>query len=351
MKYLITYNESLRDKMTGVSDEDVKKSLMDKPFGVKLNRSIEYGYLDMIKQAIDEKWWDDPDGKKKKELLKDILTNALYYGQLNIIKYMVDDLKMRINNRKGKALKQACYNGYLDVVKYFIEEKRFDININNNEALRDAIRYNHPELIKYLLDKGSDTNDLKYAKKSAIMFEYDEVLKVLDEYSITIPQNEGLSDKMTPKSDKEIISKIPKDLTPEEELEFGATHNIIWLIKKSIDSGVDIHYKNDTALRIACESGSYDIVKYLLENGADVHVDTDASIYHASYRDYTDIVKLLIEHGANINATGGSPIEFAIRHENFELVKFLVEKGVNIKPEFDYYIDKSSDEIIKYLKK
>jgi len=304
MKYLKTYNESLRDKMTPKSEEEVANAY----------RRI----INIVTTTIDG--FPTDDYKEFQEVA-------------DLLKVDKKDLFLIIENDDNYDNIDEYFSSLVD----FKDDSAIIINIEENDSRAGGKWYCFPEQ--------------KLAFWTAKDFDFMSAWIFCKDFILSENVNEGLSDKMTPKSEEEIISKIPKDLTPEEELEFGATHNIIWLIKKAIDSGVDIHYKNDTALRIACESGSYDIVKYLLENGADVHVDTDASIYHASYRDYTDIVKLLVEHGANINATGGSPIEFAIRHENLELVKLLVEKGVELRPELQYYINQSSDEIIAYLKK
>ena len=360
MKYLQTYNESIRDKMKPKSDEDVIKGI----------RNIDEAMLKQIDNS-------DINAEQNQQTLNNIrllLNNGAdpYYANSALLRF-------------------AGWVGDVDFVKDLIEKYNVDINGGEGSLLQSASGAIRPELLNYIIDNGGDVETygkdaVEYCIDQALNDErpiinecililvnngvnkvivekylrgyfgdtsVERIMNELDEKLIKYNKvHESLVDKMEPKSKEHIISKIPKDLTPQKELEFGASNDILWLVKKAIKNGADIHYKNDDSLKTACQYGHYDIIKFLLENGADVNADKDAALYYASYRNSVEITKLLIEYGANVNATLGSPLEFAIRYENFELVKLLIENGAKIhKSQHMYFVNNlKNDEIVKYIK-
>jgi len=131
MKYLQSYNESLRDKMTPKSKEEID-----------------------------------------------------------------DKLK---NYSSGDKLLMACSKGLLWLVKD-ITESGYDINRAGSYALELAIVKGHHDIVHYLVDQGSYI----YPKFLDIAREVGryEIADYLEQHMRT---NESLRDKMTPKSDEEIM--------------------------------------------------------------------------------------------------------------------------------------------------
>jgi len=72
------------------------------------------------------------------------------------------------------------------------------------------------------------------------------------------------------------------------------------IVRLVIRRGVNVHAKNDEAIRFASMRGYTDIVRLLIDAG-DVHVKNDEAIRFASMHGYTDIVRLLINAGANVS--------------------------------------------------
>lgn len=71
--------------------------------------------------------------------------------------------------------------------------------------------------------------------------------------------------------------------------------------KKLIQSGADIHAKDDLALRLAALYGHLELVKLLVELGSDIESNNGEALIWASIgRDqrHRDVVKFLIESGA-----------------------------------------------------
>lgn len=90
-----------------------------------------------------------------------------------------------------------------------------------------------------------------------------------------------------------------------------------------------------TALAVASEVGSRDIVQLLLNAGAQVHPKTfQAPLYAAAGAGHLEIVKDLIEAGANVNYDGYKvsrrPLHAAASMGRTEIVRYLISKGAQV---------------------
>ena len=128
---------------------------------------------------------------------------------------------------------------------------------------------------------------------------------------------------------------------------YAAVHDKSSVLKLLLQSPIDIlkeriMEENLTCLHLACNCGSFNVVKVLLKTNIDINtVDKDGNtpLHHAcseGYSDdsYLDIVKLLYHHpSVNINAVnkdGVTPLHFACSQGNLDIVKlFLEQPGVN----------------------
>ena len=72
-------------------------------------------------------------------------------------------------------------------------------------------------------------------------------------------------------------------------------------VEQFLYDGVDINIQDDigtTALMLAAENGSMEIVKYLIENGADVNLKNyyaDTALIHAVWSGEIEIVRLFLD--------------------------------------------------------
>jgi ankyrin repeat protein len=113
---------------------------------------------------------------------------------------------------------------------------------------------------------------------------------------------------------KEIIDKSPtcsiNQLDKERETalmkssKYGHAHIVSYLL----DKGADIHLTNgtdETALILASQAGSDEIVKMLIAAHSNIHhrAHMGTPIIMAAQEGHTDIIKTLIEAGANVNDT------------------------------------------------
>lgn len=120
--------------------------------------------------------------------------------------------------------------------------------------------------------------------------------------------------------------------------ESGNTDALYKLIKNK--ANLNIIYKNQTPLNVACSNGHYRIVKMLLDHSAD---PSDINnLYIAINHQYTAIVSELLKYNIDINKplqnTTWTMLHYAIETQNLDIVKILLKNGAhvntntNIKP-------------------
>jgi len=179
-------NESLRDMMKPKSKEEMKKVVSEMPTTTALMKSIELNYPDIFKETLNKV------RELSKEELNQLLKVSLYYDSIDIVKYLVDEVGLKL---KTGSLVDAAERGYLDLVKYLVEEKNHKIDLQDNLPLAKAIRNNNKDVAKYLLSKGATL----YSEEVEKAIVYSRVVDYNTDYL-----NEGIIDHMTPKSEKQL---------------------------------------------------------------------------------------------------------------------------------------------------
>ena len=66
-------------------------------------------------------------------------------------------------------------------------------------------------------------------------------------------------------------------------------------VKRLVAAGVDIHARDDYALRGAAWNGHLDVIKYLIEVGADLHARDDMALCIVAAQGHFEVVKYLCE--------------------------------------------------------
>ena len=190
MKYLKTYkqiNEGLRDKMVGVSDEEIEKIIKRKSpdelvsLGIKnkmddvikkgldlggrpeenekISHLIGWGHLDIVNRLIE---YEEVD-------LVDALEITVQKGHLDLLKKLFEKIyerphkykkrghplqfgrELRVNLVKDDLIATAAFYGQLDVIKYLLEDKDVDPGAIENKALVWAMDGKNYDVVKYLL--------------------------------------------------------------------------------------------------------------------------------------------------------------------------------------------------------
>jgi len=148
-------------------------------------------------------------------------------------------------------------------------------------------------------------------------------------------------------------SSLNKKADISNDLIDAAEKGNLELIKKLVEQGVDVHARDDAALRWAAESGHLDVVKYLVEQGANVHAGDDLALRWAAGNGHLDVVKYLVEQGANVHAGDDAALRWAAGSGHLDVVKYLVEQGANVHAGDDLALRWAAGrghlDVVKYL--
>ena len=128
-----------------------------------------------------------------------ILRGAAELGKLDIVKYLENDVNIRVSysyahESYNYALRGASKNGHLEIVK-FLHQKNANIHSHYNNALILACANGHFEIVKYLVEHGAnihtDNNALRYASYN----KHFEIVKYLVEKGVIYNKADGLKIK------------------------------------------------------------------------------------------------------------------------------------------------------------
>lgn len=117
-----------------------------------------------------------------------------------------------------------------------------------------------------------------------------------------------------------------------EDLHFffqAAANGDIYILKKCLDDGMDIHSNNDLALRIAVQGNHRKAVAFLLNQGANIQAVYDLALRHASLEGNTDAVKKLLEEYPCSQEAKTYAMYNAIFCKHKEIIKLLLQNGVS----------------------
>jgi len=145
------------------------------------------------------------------------------------------------------------------------------------------------------------------------------------DYFLNGKVDESLRDKMTSKSDEEILNSL-KSLDPDRMLVQAAKNKSIEGVKKALKLGADIHYFNNLALQVAIDDENLDIIKYLIDKDADIHMSDDYPLRHSVEVGNTELVKYLLDNGAEPDTMDNYELVIAEENNYTEIIKLLKKK-------------------------
>lgn len=118
----------------------------------KINKFNKTQYIESKKGRIDQILVAINKGDKNKDTIY-ALSWASYYGNLNVVKYLVENgVDLRAEN--DYSVRAASQNGRLKVVKYLVENGA-DFRAENDYSVRAANRLGYIGVVDYLVEKGS----------------------------------------------------------------------------------------------------------------------------------------------------------------------------------------------------
>lgn len=111
---------------------------------------------------------------------------------------------------------------------------------------------------------------------------------------------------------------------------FSAAHNgDIFILKKCLDSGIDIHSCDDLALRLATKENHTKAIILLLSRGANIQAVFDAELRRSSLEGEIETVTMLLEDNSCSEEAKIYAMYNAIFGRHEEIIKLLLQNGVS----------------------
>lgn len=122
MKYLQSYNESIRDFLKPKSEEEIVNSTENLTPYQKFYKGCLFGYLPLVKQGVES----------------------------GIDPSIEGNIGIKLSSEKG----------YIDVVKYLLTFKKVDPTVSNYEPIVKSAKNNHGETLEILLNTSKVDYDI-----------------------------------------------------------------------------------------------------------------------------------------------------------------------------------------------
>lgn len=185
-------------------------------------------------------------------------------------------IEKRIFKSNFELFIQAIVDSNFDYVTFYHKAGN-TIRGFHDLPLKTAFKFNNPQIISYLLSNiMCEENRLD----NSVLFEavnkgYHQIgLNILKQnpkinmnkdWVVELAVTKGLSQYL------DYFSQIDYQFIDNPNLLIKAVqYNQIDSIEKLLSFGIDIHYQNDVALKLAAAANYLDIVKLLVEKGADI---------------------------------------------------------------------------------
>ena len=267
------------------------------------------------------------------------------------------------DNWRKSVLNVGCKKGNVEVVKVLLEVEGIQDKLISGEVcncsrldmyystflcpFNTAIEHKHIQLVKWLLDSYMVTDIPVGVLFSAIESQSSEMVQLLLDH--------GGTAQVHPTADGETSA-----------LMLASNHGSIEIVKMLLEKGakVDLHNESKVfALMLAARRGNFEVVKELLERRADVNMKGKGgstallSVISADDRIVPQqskiaIVELLLKYRADVKVQDDdkhSPIHEAISKKSAEIVKLLLDKDKEIINQQDQLGCYPLKKAIKYL--
>lgn len=246
------------------------------------------------------------------------LRAAAYTGHFEIFKFIADR-KKKIDWQE--TLAYAVTGGNLDIVKYAVEDKKANPKGYSNHFRSTIIqraaerKFNSREdqdvpIIKYLLSKGAKLTDINKGEIFPWAMEHcsEDVINFFLESGV----------KFDADADRYGWPPLPAAL---DNSNFGLAKNLLKDKNPSFRGTPLVVYFSDGLYN------SYDIVSFLIKNGANRDSYSYAFLNSIAHNDLKT-AKLLLDAGADINAVNEQGYNALFFTDDYETAKFLISKGI-----------------------
>lgn len=243
------------------SDEEVTNYCEKTGFYKTLNEACSDCDWERVRKLIDD------DGGVH-TISSYILRVAADHGQLDLVKYLVEEKNVDIEPRQCLALSFAAGNGHLHVVEYLIG-KGVLAEQNHNWAIRDASMEGHLPVVKFLVEHGANP---RQNDDFCLFWAFRKGHIGLAEY---------------------LISKGADVNSRDDLLDAAVTSGKLEIVKFLFSDTAFKHSSKKQVVQYAIERGHTHILKYLEEQGYTVTADDLKSLFFRMYRYFQPINSVL----------------------------------------------------------
>jgi ankyrin repeat protein len=232
------------------------------------------------------------------------LNIASAHGKTIIVQYLVENWANVFTDLDSATI-YACENGHVETAKYlFSKGNNLNARNNNNQGFIFACRNGHLPMVQYLLIGRTIPQDiLKEGLEAAYKNGYIEIVDFL---------NEIIGDPSENK--QEILDK---------QFVYAIKNEDLFKMKDLVNHGIDLHYKDDYYMILACESGKIDTIQYLESFQVNIRTQDDSPLIAACTQGHLEIVKYLISKGADPKAQNNKAFSEANVNWHIDILKYL----------------------------
>lgn len=292
---------------------------------------------------------------KDPSLLRNALGKGSHYGQLDVVKYVIEVAKLE--DGYSMPLSNVCSSEHLDIIKYlfekkidiyetyldiksipligvnvltFLHEQNEELFVNNEIELLSLIKsiceFGRLDIFKFLVEKYPDIDFMKILKSVPLC---DAVCN-LDLVKFMIDQGVDINSATEFKETALYVACYEGHLDV-------AKH--IYEIKQTmLEPSVTELEKLPCLLNSACSSGHLDILKFFIDKVTKSEENLLASelLHTSSTNGHEKIVEFLLDRGIDVNIkdpTGATPLLHATKKNRISIMEMLLENGAdpNIK--------------------
>lgn len=223
-------------------------------------------------------------------------------GQLEVLKFLIEDLGADARARDDEAFGAACSHGCIETAEY-LRQQGCKIKSRDNYPVWTAAYSGHLDVLEYLHDLGLPLNKSRRGDNApfldAVKQGHTHIVKYMHEHGVDIDRHNGQAlaaaacngDLNMIKTLVELGANIHvRDYEWQKENKTTSKLKDVfkkWVMRKT-DENEPTYFGEYTALACAARGHYADVFDYLLEQGADIYGNAGQAI-HFAMDDYYDL--------------------------------------------------------------
>ena len=268
-----SYNESLRDKLKGKTDEEILKIIENLTPQEQFLKACEFSILSLVKKLIN-------DGVNPTIQNNYGIRYASENGHTEIVKELLKDNRVDPSANNNYCIRRASENGYIETVKELLKDNRVDPSVDDNYAIQVAEEGNHTEIVKLLKQHLGLNESLRDKLKGKTDEEIENVVKGLDTLTKIWYVQRGKIPKKYMPSDEEINIELKKINKWDTRLLLDMYQKIKWIDNREL-----LHFLSD--------HDAFTVTWYTIENVLDEELGENGydELYDMTIDDQIDFIE------------------------------------------------------------